>query len=201
METAVADELPIDIDLTSAQAGAERTRETLRDLRRRFDLTPFEYTRRVRIAPTEIPHSHPVLTLNSFVSEPDALLSTYLHEQMHWYLWRLGSPEVDPLSPVRPELERRYPDAPVGFPEGAAGATSTYLHLVVNYLEIDAVAVYLGAARAREIAANWRHYCWMYRTVLADWEALGALYREHGLVPIRPAEEFAEEIEGESPAA
>src|SRR6516164_7154537 len=81
-----AERLEIDIDLSTVQREAERVRSMLRDLVRRFDLRPFEYSREVRIAPTEIPHSHPRITLNTWVKSEIGLLSTYLHEQMHWYV-------------------------------------------------------------------------------------------------------------------
>jgi hypothetical protein len=176
-------------------------RGTLATLRQRFDLTRIEYTRRVRIAPNEIPHSHPVLTLNTRVADENALLATYIHEQMHWYLWRLGSAEHDPLAPITTDLMQRYPNVPTAFPEGAADPPSSYMHLVVNWLEIDAVANFLGRAQSIALAQANPVYCWIYRTVIADWEALGELYRRHGIVPIRPATVFAAEIAAELSAA
>src|SRR5947209_14112195 len=94
------------------------------DLRGRFDLSQFEYTRRIRIAPTEIPHSHPTLTLNTWVQDDLGLLSTYLHEQMHWYVtWysHVHSPQWSKLLEV---LRARYPAVPVGTAEGAPDAFS-----------------------------------------------------------------------------
>jgi hypothetical protein len=54
----------IELDFTRVQNSAERVRTMLHELRRRFDLTPFEFCTKVRIAPTEIPHSHPRIILN-----------------------------------------------------------------------------------------------------------------------------------------
>ena len=66
-------------------------------LRRRHDLSRYEYTRIVRIVPGGDTFAIPILTLgNRFAENEDLLLSTYLHEQMHWYLWYLGTPEHDP---------------------------------------------------------------------------------------------------------
>jgi len=82
----IGQDLEIELDFTSVQHSAERVRTMLLALRRRFDLTPFECCKKVRIAPTEIPHSHPQITLNTWVRDEDlGLLSTYLHEQLHWY--------------------------------------------------------------------------------------------------------------------
>jgi len=57
------DDFVVRFDFTSAQRAAERVRDMLLGLRKQFDLTPFEYCRKVRIAPTEIPYSHPEITL------------------------------------------------------------------------------------------------------------------------------------------
>ena len=71
-----------------------------------------------------------MLTLNTQLYDPDEILCEYLHEPMHWYTERLGC--AGPASPLIAELKRRYPAAPVGFPEGANDEYSTYLHLLVN---------------------------------------------------------------------
>ena len=161
----------------------------LRALRRRHDLSRFEYTRIVRIVPGGDTFSHPMLTLgNRFAEHEDLLLSTYLHEQMHWYLWYLGTPERDMLAPFMDELVRRYPDAPTAPPEGALGYDATYLHLVVNWLEIAATSEFIGRERAVAVAAAQRSYRWIYRTVLKDWDALGEIYERHDIVPMQHAD-------------
>ena len=58
------------VDLTTAQLAAEKVRDCLLDWGRRHDLSAFEYTRQVRIAPLERPHSHPV-TINTQLFNPD----------------------------------------------------------------------------------------------------------------------------------
>ena len=161
------------------------------DLRGRFDLSQFEYTRRIRIAPTEIPHSHPTLTLNTWVQDDLGLLSTYLHEQMHWYVtWysHVHSPQWSKLLEV---LRARYPAVPVGTAEGAPDAFSCYLHLIVNWLEIDAAARFLERDRVIAHVGALAFYRWMYRTVIEDWEPLATLYRERGLIPVRYATDMS----------
>jgi hypothetical protein len=188
------DSFRIDIDLDFAQREAERIRALLLALRRRHDLARYEYTRLVRIVPGSETFSHPVLTLgNRFAENEDLLLSTYLHEQMHWYLWLLGTPDYDPVAPFFDELVRRYPDAPIKLPEGARNYESTYLHLVVNWLEISAASEFIGRTRASTVADTQWGQRWIYRTVLKDWDRLGELYERHGIVPIRNAEELRAE--------
>jgi len=200
---ATPDGIHIDIDLDFAKAEAQRIQALLEALRRRHDLTRYEYTRVVRIVPGGDTFAHPILTLgNRFAGSEDQLLSTYLHEQMHWYLWLLGTPQVDPIAPFYDELVRRYPQAPTSLPDGARNYEATYVHLVVNWLEIAALSEFIGRERAETLARAQTSYRWIYRTVLADWDALEALYRQHGLLPIRPAPELIAANAGASaPAA
>lgn len=181
----------VDIDLDFARREAERIHELLLALRRRHDLARYEYTRVVRIVPGGDTFAHPVLTLgNRFAGSEDQLLSTYLHEQMHWYLWQLFSPQVDPIAPFFDELVRRYPQAPTSLPDGARNYEATYIHLVVNWLETATLAEFIGRERAVELARAQTSYRWIYRTVLEDWDALERLYAKNGLLPIRSAAEL-----------
>ena len=185
----------IDIDLGHAEREAIRVRTTLEALRRRHDLARFEYTRLVQIVPAGPTHSHPILTLGTrFAESEDHLLAAYLHEQMHWYLWRLGGPDHDPVEPFFDELVRRYPKAPTRLPEGARSYEQTYVHLVVCWLEIAAVGELIGEERALALCDTQWGYRWIYRTVRRDREALGALLEEHAVLPMRrPADLEAQE--------
>jgi hypothetical protein len=181
----------IDIDLDHARREGERVAGLLTALRRRHDLGRYEYARVIRVVPGSETFSHPVLTLgNRFADSEDLLLSTYLHEQMHWYLWLLGTPDHDPVAPFFDELVRRYPDAPTELPDGARNYDATYLHLVVNWLEIAVTSEFIGRRRAFAIAETQRSYRWIYRTVVKDWDILGELYERHDVVPIRSAQEL-----------
>jgi len=184
----------IDVDLDHARREGERVGNLLAALRRRHDLARFEYTSVVRIVPGGETFAFPVLTLgNRFADNEDILLSTYLHEQMHWYLWHLGTPERDIVEPFMDELVRRYPDAPTTLPDGARNYEATYVHLVVNWLELAATAELIGRPRAFALAGAQHTYRWIYRTVLRDWDRLGELYERHDLLPIRSAAEVRQQ--------
>ena len=188
------DDVRVDIDLGEAEREADRIRAWLIALRRRHDLARFEFTHHVRIVPAGPTYSHPILTLGTrFTETEDLLLSTYLHEQMHWYLCLLGGPDHDPVAPFFDELVRRYPQAPIWLPEGARSYEQTYMHLVVCWLEIEAAAELIGRTRANRILDTQWGYRWIYRTVIADREPLGALFTEHGLHPMRPAPDLIAE--------
>jgi hypothetical protein len=187
----MAELLEITVDLAAAQRGAERVCRMVLDLRARFDLTPFEYCRQVRIAPTEIPYSHPQITLNSFVQDDLGLLSMYLHEQMHWYVTWYSHVHALQWRALLERLRDRYPQPPGAAAGGADDEFSTLLHLIANWLEIEAVSRFIARERVVSHIGNLAFYRWIYRTVIDDREWLEALYREHALVPVRPAHQMS----------
>jgi hypothetical protein len=172
------DEIDIEIDLGPVQRAAGRVREMLTGLRQRYNLAPFEYTRRVRIAPTEIPHSHPVLTLNSFERDDVALLSTYLHEQMHWYLTWYSKSRASAWETLFARPRARYPRVPAVADGVAQDECSTYLHVLVNWCEVEAASQFVERNVIMQHVGSLPFYRRIYRTVLDDWDELGALYRE-----------------------
>jgi hypothetical protein len=182
------DDFRYSIDLSMAQGRAEKIIECIKRLREHHDIRRFEYTKHLRVAPTEIPHSHPILTLNTQLYNPEEILCEYLHEQMHWYEDILGCAREG--SSLIIELRHRYPQAPIKFPEGANDEYSTYLHLLVNWLEIEAASQFMPWERAQEIARKKHYYRWIYRTVLSDWRSLEELFRACNIVPITPAEQL-----------
>jgi hypothetical protein len=181
------DDLVVTFDFTSAQRSAERVRELLLGLRKEFDLAPFEYCRRVRIAPLEIPYSHPEITLGTWANDQLAQLASYLHEQMHWYVTWHSHARTEQRHEILTELRRRYPQAPARGPEGAPDEGSTYLHLVVNWLEIEVTSRFFDRERVIAHVGALPYYRWIYRTVIEDWQPLGALYAAYSLLPVRPA--------------
>jgi hypothetical protein len=183
----------VEIDLTEARRAAEEVRALLGALRERFDLSPFEFTRAVRVAPGEIPHSHPVLTLNTMTRRDEDLLAVYLHEQMHWALTWWSHARPDAWRALWRDLVARHPDPPVAFPDGARDLASSHLHLIVNFLEIEALAQLLGREKAREIAARQFVYRGLYRIVLDDYAALAELYARAGLLPLSAATSLSAE--------
>jgi len=181
--------LPSDLDITfdfaTVQRAAERARDMLLALRSRHDLARFEYTHEVRIAPTEIPHSHPKLTLNTWVRDDVTMLATYLHEQMHWYLTWFSHARAPQWQEVFGRLRARYPTVPIGGADGAKDEFSVYLHLIVKWLEVEAVSQFVERERVVQHARALPFYRWMYQTVVDDWEPLGAIYRDYGVLPFR----------------
>ena len=166
---------------TAHDSAAEIATETqLKHLLADYDLKPWTFTREIIIDENAIPHSHPVLTLHTrHVKQDDELLSTYVHEQLHWFL---SEHETDTEAAER-DLMEKYPSVPVGFPEGARDRTSTYEHLIVCRLEQQADQKLLGSARTESVMQFWArdHYRWVYRTVLKDGLQIDAVVKLHHL--------------------
>ena len=157
-----------------------QTRAQLTRLLGAYDLDDWIFTTSVVIDERAIPHSHPVLTLHTRHNENDLhLLSTFVHEQIHWHLVT----KSDQTKSAIGELMKVFPSAPTGGTEGASNTESTYLHLIVNYLEFQAMKDLVGDRRAREVFDFWTtdHYTWIYRTVLSDEEQIGAVVTRHAL--------------------
>ena len=167
----------VEIRLASGTALEQRGREQLERILSKWDLSRWLFTRTVQIQSRVIPHSHPVLTLNTqYVDDPtDARqLSTFVHEQLHWFL------ADDRPNAAITELEQVYPNVPESLPEGANGRRSTYLHLLVCLLEFDAVRELLGEETARKLLGGFTHYTWVYREVLERPERIRKVLRAHG---------------------
>lgn len=156
--------------------------ERLRALIAANGLSRWTFTRRVVIDETEIPHSHPVLTLHARHRQDDELLlSTYVHEQMHWFL-------ATRQKQAEAELRLRYPKIPVGFPEGSSDDEGNYEHLLVIYLEYRADQALLGELKTREVM-QFRagdHYRWLYAKVLSEPRAIGEVIHKYHLEPGQP---------------
>jgi hypothetical protein len=156
------------------------TRSQLEHLISLHDLSHWTFTHQVVIDQQAIPHSHPVLTLHTrHLKQDDELLSTYLHEQLHWYL----AAHAEATEAARHDLMKLYPTVPSGYPEGAQDTDSTYLHLMVCYLEQQADLEVLGEQRTAAVMRFWAddHYKWVYRTVLKDGPQIEAVLKRHGL--------------------
>jgi len=162
------------------QEREQATKEQLNRLLQEYDLSKWIFTQKVVVDYyTSIPHSHPILTLNTrYMDADERLLSTFVHEQIHWF----ADAKPDAVDKTVAEFKTLYPDVPVGKGQGARDESSTYLHLIVCYLEFSAVTELLGEPKAREIMANWRHYKWIYKTVLNEGDKLKAVIEKNKLV-------------------
>jgi hypothetical protein len=168
------------IDIQTSHHSARELQEKLEleQLLKKYDVSKYTFTRKVVIEERAMNHSFPTLTLNvHFLASNDELLSSFLHEQLHWYLaqHRLAMGDA-----VR-RLKAMYPRAPVGLPEGADTEYSTYGHLIDCYLEIQADRELIGRERTDRVIKNKPWYTWIYKTILQDEDRIAALVKAERL--------------------
>ena len=136
------------------------------------DVSKYTFTRTVIVEERAMNHAFPVLTLNThFLGSDDELLSSFLHEQLHWYLASRPMLMKDAVA----QLKRFYPRVPVGLPDGADTEYSTYGHLVDCYLEIQADRQIIGEERTKKVIRNKPWYLWIYKTVTEDEPRIAAI--------------------------
>lgn len=172
----------IDIALKQGGKEEEQTKAQLQRLLKTYDVAKWTFTKSVLIDEKAIPHSHPVLTLSTrHIKDDELLLSTFVHEQIHWFLTQ----NLKSTEEAKKELRGLFPKAPISFPEGATDEESTYLHLIVIYLEYRADRELLGELKARQVMEFWAndHYTWIYKTVLERARDIGNIVFKHKLVP------------------
>jgi hypothetical protein len=171
----------VDIKLKNGTREERQTRDQLQRLLKSYDFSKYTFTRVLVIDEHSIPHSHPVLTLHTrHLNSDDQLLSTYVHEQLHWYL----AAHEKQTQAAEGELRKLYPKVPVGYPDGAQDEESTYLHLIDCYLEMQADQRLIGHQRASDVMKFWAgdHYRWVYKTIVQDEIQIAEIARREHLV-------------------
>jgi len=168
------------IDIQTSHHSARELQEKLEleQLLKKYDVSKYTFTRKVVIEERAMNHAFPVLTLNvHFLGSDDELLSSFLHEQLHWYLAQHRFAMEDAVR----QLKGMYPHAPVGLPEGADTEYSTYGHLIDCYLEIQADRELIGRERTDRVIKNKPWYTWIYKTILQDEDRISALVKAERL--------------------
>ena len=157
---------PLWIALKNNTLAEERMATEVRQLARKHYLAPWIVTPRILIDENSIPHSHPVLTIHTrHIGEPLNLLATFLHEQFHWFV---DDHRPTELKKAMTEMEELYPEVPSRSEGGARNDESTYGHLVVCDLELQALTALVGSDLARKTLTETTHYEWIYEKVLSD---------------------------------
>ncbi|MBQ4889379.1 hypothetical protein J8L86_05935 [Shewanella sp. MMG014] len=171
----------LDISLSHDSEKEKMKRAQIIRLIEQHDLSQWWFTDTIVIDESiRSPFSHPVLTLKASMPNNDpAGLSQLLHEQIHWFEDTRQKEVENTISALR----KMYPIVPVGYPEGARSEFSTYLHLAVCLLELDALAEVLGKEKAETvIATNGQYfYKWIYKTVLKDQAKIRTVLKSNNL--------------------
>jgi len=172
--------IAISIELKHRTDPERQTKEQLEHLLSVYDLHKYTLTNSVIIDERSIPHSHPVLTLHTrHLCSDDQLLSTYVHEQLHWYL----EEHKQQTDAAENDLRKIYPKVPVGYPDGSNDEEGTFLHLIDCYLEMQADRELMGTERASSVMDFWvgDHYRWIYKTVMQDESTIRKVIEQRNL--------------------
>lgn len=167
----------VEISTKNGSKWEKSVAERVQDLLNEYDLSKWIFTNKVIVEDNVIPHSHPILTLNTKNQSNKELLSTFIHEQLHWYVDENTESEKKAIA----EFRVMYDDVPVGNREGARDEYSTYLHLIVCYLEYRSMVELVGQPEAERIMLETNHYKWIYRTVLKDETKIKGVLVKHNL--------------------
>lgn len=177
------EQAPLDLEIVEITPNkwTAITKQNMLHLAQVYDLKPFLFTKKINIQSQVIPHSHPVLTINTRNAEnPKKILSVWLHEELHW--WSVQKSKS--FSLAIKELEKIYPQAPV---TKSFGLNSTFLHLVICHLELKALGFYLGDKEARDVITDImksdKIYPWIYYQVLYKDHAIKRLVKKYKLLP------------------
>lgn len=169
---------PVTIQLKHNSEREQRTKVELERILSSYDLREYIFTNKVIVEDGAYAHAFPEITLNTrFLDSDDELLSSFIHEQLHWYL---RDHDVQTKRAIQ-TLRRFYPTVPVGDPEGAETVYSTYGHLVDCYLEMQADRQLMGPDRTAAVIAHKGHYTWIYKTIIDDEPRIAGIVRSEGL--------------------
>lgn len=172
----------LSIELANDSEAEQRTAAALRRVVAEQDVGRWIFTDRVIVDENAIPHSHPVLTVHTrHLGNDDALLATFLHEQFHW----LEDLEAERFRGAMDAFREIWPEVPTADEGGARDAESTWRHLVVCDLELQAMSRLIGAERARALLGEKGYYAWIYARVLDD-PRVREVTGRHGMLVTRP---------------
>jgi hypothetical protein len=162
---------------TKNNSGREKTiGALLKEVLSEHDLSKLTFTRKIIIEQAVIPHSHPVLTIGTSSNDKEYILSTYIHEQLHWYVEKYPDAGKNAID----EFKKRYPNVPYQNRAGAQDEYSTYLHLIVCYLEYRSMSGLIGEEKAKQFIWNQNHYTWVYNKIIEDATYIGGVLKKNG---------------------
>jgi hypothetical protein len=162
------------------------TRQNLEHLLQIYDLSPYLLTLDIQIQSQALPHSHPVLTLNTrFAEQPNKLLATFIHEQLHWWVLsktkELNQP-IEEIKAILPTLPKE---------ELGSDVNSAYLETIICFLEYKTMIQLVNKKEANKILKDFintdKVYPWINTQMYLKFKAIEAILNKHklGVIPAR----------------
>ena len=134
------------------------------------------FTKKVMIATGSIPHSHPVLTLNTRDTEERKYLEMFVHEQLHWFAQ--NQPKYDQCITF---LKKRYKD------NGECNKSGTYPnsfweHIIVNFNTRNILNQLLSKDDVDYIYSDWQAYPKTEKLVVDNFKEIKKQIESFGMV-------------------
>lgn len=107
-----------------------------------------------------------------------AFSAHFSNEQFHWY----ALVRTEQTDAAITDFRKMFPNVPVGLPEGAMSKRSSYLHLIICTLELDALRALIGQRRAQRVIGAREYYTWVYKQVLHDDGPIRLVLDRHELI-------------------
>ena len=143
-------------------------------------MSKYYFTKKVHVQSYVIPHSHPILTLNTRqIDEPDRYLALFLHEQIHWMLDAVERKEK--VNNFIKKMKIKYLTVPSRELGGASDAESTYLHLALCFYELEELTKLIGKEKAEKIFSTENIYSWVRKQILQNRVSIEKALRDSGL--------------------
>lgn len=147
--------------------------EILRDLFEEYDLPTF--TENIVIEEGAVPHSHPILTLNTRTLDTFTVMQVFIHEQFHWYATQ--HPEYQNALEALKEHSRttevyKNQDQKESFLE----------HLIVCFNTRNTLTSILTEEEVSSIYSAWQAYPEIEKFVLDEWEKIKKVLELHSLL-------------------
>ncbi len=176
----LAKKVDFKIELHSGNESERKAEALIRGFGKTYDLSPYIFTKDIFIQSMIIPHSHPVLTLNTRqISEPERYLALLIHEEIHWF-FAAGEREAQLVKFIS-RMREKYPRVPSRKNGGAIDDESTYLHFGVCYYELEAMKKYIGEKKAIENFGTEDVYSWIRKEILNNKEFVKETLLNSGL--------------------
>lgn len=176
--------MPSGLEITEIEPDKKTaiTKQNLQHLEQVYELQPFLFLKKVSISSTDSPPTTAMLNIGTrFAHKPNKLLSQLLHEQLHVWLRLNTSKTAFALA----ELKKIYPRIPSE--TRAQDRFSVYPHLIVCYLEYEALTFYLGRKQATQILTELMRkdkiLPWVYFQVLKKNFAIKQIVKRYELLP------------------
>lgn len=171
--------IQLKIRLVHNDKAEQKGKELIEGFLVKYDLTRDIFTKDIIIEKMAIPHSDPLLTLNTrTIDDPNMYLATFLHEQIHWF-FSAREKNTDKFVAL---MKSQFPKAPSEKNGGAKDNYSTYLHLGVCYYEFKEAERLLGTSEAKRIFEKNDVYTWVRKQVLEKSDVIGKGLKTTGLV-------------------